>query len=94
VSHPHRRPTAAAVLALALAIGATGCGSDGGGDTQQQGVKVRAVERLHDYGLTKEQATCVVDELGASTVVEAPDVGALADGKPYQDAVSGCVDGS
>jgi hypothetical protein len=94
VPHPRLRPIGAVALALALAVAATACGSDGPGDTEQQGARDRAVERLHDYGLTTGQAECVVDELGAPAVVEAPDLNALTDGQDYQDAVSGCVDGS
>lgn len=80
----------AAAAAAALVLG--GCGDDGGGgDDADPAAATQATERLVGYGLTEEQATCVVDELGAATVTEAPDLNALVEGQAYRDAAEGCV---
>jgi hypothetical protein len=50
------------------------------------------VERLHDFGLTEEQASCIVDEVGAEAVVEASDLTALTDSQQYRDAAEACLD--
>jgi hypothetical protein len=80
------------VLAAGLAIAAAGCGSGSDEPSQEEGSTDRAIERLVDYGLTTEQATCVVDELGAPAVTESADVNALVESEPYRDAIDGCVD--
>ena len=38
----------------------------------------RATEQLVDFGLTSDEASCVVDRLGADAIVEAADLTALA----------------
>ncbi len=80
-----------AATALACALGLVACGSDGGPDPEETGRRDRAVTVLRDYGLTKAQAECITDRLGAETVAEASDVGALAAGQPFQDAVKACA---
>lgn len=82
-----------AALAAALVIAALGCSSSSGG-TPSGPAQNQAVERLRDFGLTKGQASCVVDRLGADTVVEAGDLSALARSGPYQDAAKACTKGS
>jgi hypothetical protein len=75
---------------LAVAVVLAGCGSDGGPDPEETGRRDRAVTVLVDSGLSEDQASCIVDRLGAETVAEATDVAALASGQPYQDAVEAC----
>lgn len=83
----------AAALAVAVALATTGCGGDGGSDgADTTGPRTRAVEQLRDLGLTADQADCVVDELGAETVVEATDLNALTESQQYRDAATTCVD--
>jgi hypothetical protein len=88
-----RNPARAALLALALVSTAAACGgSDGSGPDDAQ---VRqAVEQLQRFGLTEAQAGCVVDRLGADTVVEAADLSALADSATYRAAAEACADAS
>ncbi|WP_421119448.1 hypothetical protein ACE2AJ_19150 [Aquihabitans daechungensis] len=81
-------PLAAASLALVVAS----CSKSEGSDPERTGPTKQAVERLHDYGLTDEQARCVVDEVGAESVVEASDLNALADSQQYRDAAEACLD--
>jgi len=88
----HRRPVApvvAVVLVLGLALG--GCSSDKKASPEETGRQAKAVAELRDYGLTKDQATCVADKLGAETVVEASGMDVLAAGQPYQDAAKACI---
>lgn len=90
------RPRRAAALALAAVLSCTfvaSCSSSGS-DPEDTGPTKQAVEQLRDYGLTAEQASCVVDEVGADTVVEATDLNALADSQQYRDAAKACIDGS
>ena len=87
--------TALLVLALVASLAlAAGCGGDGDDDPATTGPRAQAVEKLRDYGLTAEQARCVVDEVGADTVVEASDVNALTEGQAYRDAAEECIDGA
>lgn len=81
----------AAALALALGVAATACGSSGS-DPATSGPRAQAVERLQDYGLPKDQATCLVRELGAETVVEVGDLDALVDSQEYRDAARTCIE--
>jgi hypothetical protein len=85
---------AATLVAIALAaMGLGGCGDSGGSDPATSGARTQAIEELHDYGLTEEQATCIADELGAETVIEATDLNALVEGQEYRDAAEACIDG-
>jgi hypothetical protein len=87
----HRAATwSVAVASLALLVAS--CSSDGGSDPEQTGPTDQAVERLHDFGLTKEQAGCIVDEIGAEAVVEASDLNALTESQQYRDAAEACLD--
>jgi hypothetical protein len=89
-----RRPLAVAATVIVAALALVGLGGCGGSDDDPAttGPRTQAVERLRDYGLTEDQATCIADELGAETVVEAADVNALAEGQAYRDAAEGCID--
>ena len=71
---------------------AAACSKSDGSDPERTGPTKQAVERLHDFGLTTEQARCVVDEVGAASVVEATDLNALTDSQQYQDAAEACID--
>lgn len=85
--------TAAIVLVAAAFLGsAAGCSSDGGSDPESTGPQKQAVERLRDFGLGKEEATCIADEVGAEAVVEAADLNAFAESQQYQDAAETCID--
>ena len=83
----------AAVLAATLVIGAASCSSGEGSDPETVGPQQQAVERLRDFGLGKDEATCIVDEVGADAVVEATDLNALTDSQQYRDAAEACIDG-
>ncbi|MFN8019393.1 MAG: hypothetical protein U0P45_14915 [Acidimicrobiales bacterium] len=80
----------AGALALALAVAATACGGSSS-DPATVGPRRQAEERLRDYGLTAKQATCVVDELGAESVVEVGDLDALVASQQYKDAARTCI---
>ncbi len=82
-----------ALMTAALLLAAPGCATSDGGDPAPPAARRQAEEKLHDYGLTKAQAACVVDRLGADTVVEADDVGALVQSGPYQTAAKACTSG-
>lgn len=87
----HHRLRTAALVAL-LAVSVTACSKGGGSDDpDSQGARARAVSILRDSGLPADQAECIVDRIGADTVVEAPDAATLADGGPYQDAAKACT---
>ena len=86
------RLAAVAMLAASLVTVAASCSESDGSDAESTGPTTQAVERLHDFGLTKDQARCVVDEVGADTVVEATDLTALTDSQQYQDAAEACID--
>jgi hypothetical protein len=90
-TRPHRAASWSVALAT-LALLVAGCSSDGGSDPERTGPTDQAVERLHDFGLTKDQAACIVDEVGADAVVEATDLSALTDSQQYQDAAEACLD--
>ena len=84
-----RRATALlVVLGLALA----GCGGSSGPDPETTGPAARATKALIGYGLTRDEATCMVDALGADVVNEAADLTALTEGGAYQDAAGRCLD--
>ncbi len=89
-------PTAAGVasaLLLTFALVLAGCsGDDGGGDPEADGPRKQAVERLVDFGLDEEQASCLVDELGAETVVATGELTVLTEGDAYQQAAEACLD--
>ena len=86
---PPRPWLAATALACSLALVA--CGSDGKADPEETGRSDRAVAVLRDYGLSKAEAECVADKLGAETVAEASDVAILASGQPFKDAAKACA---
>lgn len=81
----------AAVAFAAPAVGLAACGSSGSSDPATAGPAKQAVEKLRDYGLTTTQARCVVDRVGAQTVVEASDLNAFTDSQPYRDAAKVCI---
>jgi hypothetical protein len=88
-----RNPTRAALAAAACAVAAVGCGSSGGSaDPASVGPRQQAVERLHDYGLPSAEARCIVDHMGAETVVETSSISALVAGQPYRTAEKACAD--
>ena len=90
-----RRRTLAATAVLvalgSLILGA--CGGASSSDPEVTGPRAQAVEKLRDYGLTRPQAACIAEALGAQTVVEATDLNALVDSQPYRDAAKKCIDG-
>jgi len=79
-----------AVVLAALALAATACGSDGP-SAEEKAERTHAVDVLVASGLSKDQASCMVDRLGADTVVEAANADVLADGEPYQQAAKACL---
>lgn len=89
-----RSRTAAAVsmLAVSLVTVAASCAKSDGSDPESTGPAKQAVERLHDFGLSTTEARCVVDKVGADSVVEATDLNAYTDGQQYQDAAKDCID--
>jgi hypothetical protein len=87
-----RRAVAVALLTASLAATAASCSKSDGSDPESTGPTKQAVERLHDFGLSKDQASCIVDEVGADAVVEATDLTALTDSQQYQDAAKACID--
>jgi hypothetical protein len=93
VSRRSPRLAVASLLAAALLSGAAACSDDGGSDPETTGPVEQAVEQLRDFGLTADEAECVVDELGADTVVESTDLSALTGSQQYQDAADTCIDG-
>lgn len=90
---PRSRHRLATVFFVALSVSSTlGACSSEGSDPEQTGPNKQAVEKLRDFGLTAEQAECVVDEVGAESVVEATDLNAYTDSQQYQDAAKACID--
>ena len=87
-SRPAVRPLLAA---FAFAVLISAC-SSGGSDPATSGPRKQATEKLHAFGLTTKQAGCVVDKIGAQTIVEATDVNAFADSQQYRDAANACID--
>ena len=83
----------AVALALVAVLAACGSGGSDPGDVDATGRRRQAVHELRDLGLTQDQASCMVDRLGADTVVEAADMATLAAGQPYQDAAKECLRG-
>lgn len=80
--------TAAVLVAALLVPTLVACGgSDTSGD---DGPTIRARELLVDIGIEEADADCLIDELGADTIIEAPDLAVLADGRPYQEAAQEC----
>lgn len=90
---PARSPrwAAAALLAASLVVVTASCSSSDGSDPESTGPTNQAVERLFDFGLTQKQASCIVDEVGAESVVEASDLNAFTDSQQYQDAAKACI---
>src|SRR4051812_41628198 len=88
---PMRNPMRALALAVTLLVGVAACGSSSSSGDDAKGQRAQAIDELHRYGLTKDQAACVADELGPATVVAASDMAALAAGQPYQDAAKDCI---
>lgn len=88
---PSPRAAPRALLALvAAALVLVGCGGSSDGP-ETRGPRDQAVEQLRSFGLSQDEATCVVDELGPDTVIEAADLNALAESKPYRDAAEACI---
>jgi len=85
-----RAPVRATLLTLAVLGAQAGCGSVGSAGPESSGRRRQAVEELRRYGLDKATAECIADRLGPEVVVEATDLGALAAGRPYQDAAKAC----
>jgi hypothetical protein len=82
----------AALLAAACVVVGAGCGLSGGSDDPAtSGPRSQAVERLHDYGLPVAEARCIVDRMGAQTVVETSSIDALVAGAPYRAAEQACA---
>ena len=79
------------LVAILLAVGGVACSSGDGTGTVPAAARRQAVEKLRSYGLTKDQADCVVGRLGTDTVVEATDLDALGASEPYQTAARACV---
>ena len=93
---PARAPRLAAwsLVAASLVASVGACSKSDGSDPERTGPTAQAVERLRDFGLTKGEAECIVDEVGADSVVEATDLNALTESQPYRDAAKACIDGS
>ena len=84
------RRTTALLVVLGLAL--AGCGGSSGPDPESTGAAARATEALVAYGLTRDEAACMVEALGAAVVHEAADLTALTEGGAYQDAAGRCID--
>lgn len=85
------REVAVVLLAASLVTTAAACTKSDGSDPESTGPARQAVERLHDFGLTTDQARCLVDELGPDAVIEATDLNAFTDSQQYQDAAEACT---
>jgi hypothetical protein len=81
------------MLVGALVLTAS-CGGDDPSDAVPEGARAQAIERLEDFGLPRDQAVCIADELGADTVLESGDILTLTDGGEYRDAAEVCIDES
>ena len=91
----HRSRSRSGLLVATIVVGLlAGCaGSDGSDpDPEADGAAARAARQLREYGLTEDEAACMVDRLGAEVVNEAPDLTALTEGGAYQDAAKECLD--
>jgi len=86
------RIVALTLVSASLVTVAASCSKSDGSDPESTGPTKQAIERLHDFGLTEEQADCVVDEVGADAVVEAADLNAFTDSQQYQDAAKACIE--
>ena len=89
-----RRLAAWSLVAASLVASLGACSKSDGSDPERTGPTAQAVERLRDFGLSKSQAECLVDEVGADSVVEATDLNALTESQQYRDAAEACIDGS
>ncbi len=89
MSSTSRRAARAGLVALTFFAAA--CGGSDATDPEAEGQQAQAVAQLTATGLTADQAQCMVREMGADLVVEAPDVAVLADGQPYKDAAEACL---
>lgn len=89
-----RRLAAWSLVAASLVASAGACSKSDGSDPERTGPTEQAVERLRDFGLSADQAACIVDEVGAGSVVEAADLNALTESQQYRDAAKACIDGS
>ena len=90
---PTRTRSVALVLLIVVSLSTVvaSCSKSDGSDPEASGATTQAVERLQDFGLAKDEATCIVDEVGAPSVVEATDLIAYTDGQQYQDAAEACI---
>jgi hypothetical protein len=83
-------------LASTLLVGAllttAGCGGDDPSDRVPEGARAQAIEQLEAFGLPRDQATCIADELGADVVLESGDIVTLTAGGEYRSAAEVCID--
>ena len=93
--HPRTRTWTTFAVSLCALVGAlSACSKSDGSDPERTGPVAQAVEELRDYGLTADQAECVVGKVGADAVVEATDLTAFTDSQQYRDAAKACIDGN
>ena len=85
-----QNPLRTALVALAVGVASVACGGDGD-DPDTAGAQDQAVEQLRDFGLTGDQASCIVDRIGPETVNEAADLNALTESQQYQQAAADCT---
>jgi hypothetical protein len=84
----------AVTLLVATLVVVAGCGGDDPSEGVPDGARAQAIERLEAFGLPRDQATCIADELGADTVLESGDILALTAGGEYRQAAEGCIGAS
>lgn len=85
------RPVRYGFAALAVAVATVGCSSSDGDATSDKGKAKQAVEELQGFGLSEDEATCIVDAIGADAIVEAVDLNAFSESQQYQDAAGDCT---
>jgi len=78
-------------FAVVLGVSLATCGSDGSGDPATTGPRTQAVEKLEAFGLPEDQAACIIEQIGAVTVVEATDLNAFTESDEYQRAADRCI---